>query len=213
MTTDLSVMLNADQIAALSTPDLMQYFAANLKITSDRLVHLALIWNDLNKRGVDLSGIRGGLFDYIPLIATNKLDASLVMEFAGNKTLLSSLTRVPLEQQKKIAETKKVDFVTIDENKKKTVKELDLRSARAQELYQVFGGDQGIRDADQQYLLLANRQDTSPPKPRKQTLRKVQVTDDKEYLEFGKSQVRLDSVIEALGNAYGMDLHAILKKK
>ena len=111
------------------------------------------------------------------------------------------------------SKVKKVDFVTIDENKKKTVKELDLRSARAQELYQVFGGDQGIRDADQQYLLLANRQDTNPPKPRKQTLRKVQVTDDKEYLEFGKSQVRLDSVIEALGNAYGMDLHAILKKK
>ena len=176
---------------------------------------MAAIWNELNKRGVDLSGLRGGLLDYIPLVANNQIDPQLVIEFAGNRTLLAALSRVPMDKQKQISETKKVEFVTIDENKKKTVKELDLRSARAQELYQVFGGDTGIRDADQQYLLLVNRrpQAANPAKPKRQTLRKITITDNHEYLEFGNTKIRAESVIETLSNAYGVDLHELLNAK
>lgn len=86
------VLFNKDQIELATIDVLKAELSRTLKVTSQYLVYMSMIWAELNKRGVDLSGLKSGLFEYIPLIAMNKLNPDLVIEFAGNKTLISSVT-------------------------------------------------------------------------------------------------------------------------
>lgn len=85
---ELTTMLTKHQIEQASIVELKQELSRTLKVTSQYLVYMSMIWSQLNKMGVDLSGLKSGLFEYVPLIATNKLNPDLVIEFAGNKTLL-----------------------------------------------------------------------------------------------------------------------------
>ncbi|WP_151777145.1 hypothetical protein [Acinetobacter brisouii] len=208
-------LFNANQIQSASIDELKQELSRTLKVTSEYLVYMSLIWSELNKRGVDLSALRSGLFEYVPLIATNQLNPDLVIEFAGNKTLISALSRIPLEQQNWIAKTKQVPFVEIGENQERIEKSLDLTKAKAQQIYQVFGGETGFRDVNQQYVLLVNKE--TAKQKRKTTgrtaYRTVGFSQNREYMLFGDdAKIKLDTVIDRLGELYNVDLHEILSR-
>lgn len=211
-------LLNSNQIQSATNEQLKDELARSLKITSDYLVYMSLIWSELNKRGFDLSELKSGLFQYIPLIATNQLDARLVVEFAGNKTLLSALSRLEIHQQAQIADTKIVPFVYLNDDDTKVVTELDLTKAKATEIYQVFGGESGFRNADQQYVLLMNRQqaknktEKSHIKQRK-TYSKVGFDKNNRYMMLGDdSKILLDTVFSRLSEHYNIDVKEILKR-
>lgn len=199
-----------------SINELKAELSRTLKVTSQYLVYMSLIWSELNKRGVDLSALKSGLFEYIPLIATNQLNPDLVIEFAGNKTLLSALSRIAIEQQNWIAETKKVPFVEIGERQEKIERALDLTKAKASEIYQVFGGESGFRTPDQQYEFLKSRKrllKNSKKQKERKTLRSVQFDEEKEYIYFGsESKVKIETLIDALNSEFKIDLYDYLKK-
>lgn len=204
-------LFSQNQVHTASTEDLKKELARTLKVTSEYLVYMSAIWAELNNRGVDLSALRSGLMEYIPLIANNKLDASLVIEFAGNKTLLSALSRLPIQQQREIAITKKVPFVTTIDAQYKTV-DLDLRSAKATEIYQIFGGATGFRSQEQQEKLIETREKIKGTTfDKKPTLKKVSFDDSKDYMLVGTSKVRIETVLDALNKEYGVDLYEYLK--
>ena len=208
-------LLNQNQIQHASINELKKELARTLKVTSEYLVYMSVIWAELNKRGVDLSDLKSGLFEYIPLIATNQLDADLVIEYAGNKTLLAALSRLPIEQQREIAESKKVPFVELGEHDEKIVYELELSKAKPRQIYQIFGGESGFRDADKQYVLLVNKNEIKPkPKSSNRTAyRSVGFDKKREYMLFGDdSKVTLDTVINRIGELYSVDLHEILSR-
>lgn len=213
------ILLEKNQIETASIDDLKAELSRTLKVTSQYLVYMALIWSELNKRGVDLSALRSGLFEYIPLIATNQLNPDLVIEFAGNKTLLSALSRIPIEHQNWIAETKQVAFVKLGDKQERIDCTLDLTRAKASEIYQVFGGENGLRTPDQQYELIKSRQrllkNPKNPKNRKErkTLRSVQLDEDKEYVLLGTdAKVKIETLIDALNKEFQIDLYEYLKK-
>lgn len=207
-------LLNQNQIELASIEELKAELSRTLKISSDYLVYMSLIWSELNNRGVDLSGLKSGLFEYVPLIATNQLDASLVIEFAGNKTLLSALSRLPIFEQEKIAKTKTVEFVELDESGNKKVYELDLTKAKSQQLYQVFGGEYGLRNIDQQFLLISNKKQARDKSktPTKTSKRKIDIDENKEYMIIGDNKVRISLVLESLSEIYGINFSEIIKK-
>lgn len=209
------VLMGKQDIQLASIEQLKAELSKSLKLTSDYLVYMSLIWSELNKRGVDLSELKSGLFSYIPLIATNQLDARLVVEFAGNKTLLSALSRLPIEKQAEVAETKSLPFVTYDEHQKTIETTLDLTKAKPSQIYQVLGGEHGFRDVNQQYLYLkAKSKSQSKPKttPRK-TLRNVQFDENKEYMLIGSdNRVKIETLIDALGDLYEIDLFEVMSR-
>lgn len=209
------VLLGQQQIQSASIAELKSELAKSLKITSDYLVYISLIWSELNRRGEDLSELKSGLFQYIPLIATNQLDASLVVEFAGNKTLLSALSRLPIEQQKEIAITKKLPFVELGESLEMVETQLDLSTAKARQIYQVLGGESGFRDVDQQYLFLkAKNKVTRKPKfTNRTTLSAVEFDEKNEYMLVGnQNRVKIDKVLKALGDLYDIDMFEVMSK-
>lgn len=209
------VLLNQNEIQNASIADLKAELSRSLKITSDYLVYMSIIWGELNKRGEDLSELKSGLFQYIPLIATNQLDAALVVEFAGNKTLLSALSRLPIDQQKEIAITKKIPFVELGQSQELVETELDLTIAKPRQIYQVLGGESGYRDIDQQYLYLKAK-DKAQRKPRKTsrtTLSSVEFDETKEYVLIGdEHRVKVEKLLNSLGKLYNVDMYEVLSK-
>ena len=210
------VLLNQNQMQSASIDELKAELSRTLKVTSQYLVYMSLIWSELNRRGVDLSGLRSGLFEYIPLIATNQLNPDLVIEFAGNKTLLAALSRVAIEQQNWIAKTKQVAFVELGEHQQKIERPLDLTKARASEIYQVFGGESGFRTPDQQYAFLKSKQrilKNSKKQKERKTVRAIQFDENKEYINIGTdSRVKIETLIDALNQEFHIDLYDYLKK-
>lgn len=212
---ELTKMLTKHQIEQASIEELKHELSRTLKVTSQYLVYMSMIWSQLNKMGVDLSGLKSGLFEYVPLIATNKLNPDLVIEFAGNKTLLAALANVPIEQQNWIAETKQVAFVDLGEKNEKIERVLDLTKAKPREIYQVFGGENGFRNPDQQYLYLKAKSKVPkiPKTKERKTLRSVEFDLNNEYMLVGKdSRVKVDTILKALGDLYEIDMYEIMSK-
>ena len=209
------VLMGKHDIQLASIEQLKAELSKSLKITSDYLVYMSLIWSELNKRGVDLSELKNGLFAYIPLIATNQLDARLVVEFAGNKTLLSALSRLPMDKQIEVAESKTLPYVTYGENQKIIETTLDLTKAKASQIYQVLGGEHGFRDVNQQYLYLKlkNKSKRKAKITSRTTLRNVEFDEDKEYMLVGSdNRVKIETLIGALGELYEIDLFEVMSR-
>lgn len=208
-------LFDQNQIQAASIADLKAELSRTLKVTNEYLVYMALIWNELNNRGEDLSELKSGLFQYIPMIATNQLDASLVVEFAGNKTLLSALSRIDIEKQKEIAVSKKIPFVRLGESNEKIETELNLTTARPREIYQVLGGDTGLRDADQQYLYLKakNKVQRKPKNISRTTLSNIEFDEKNEYMIIGNDhRVKIEKLLQSLGELYDIDMFEVMSK-
>lgn len=209
------VLMGKHDIQLASIEQLKAELSKSLKLTSDYLVYMSLIWSELTKRGVDLSELKNGLFSYIPLIATNQLNARLVVEFAGNKTLLSALSRLPMDKQTEVAESKTLPYVTYDENQKIIETTLDLTKSKASQIYQVLGGEHGFRDVNQQYLYLKakNKSKRNAKTTSRSTLRNVEFDEDKEYMLIGSdNRVKIETLIGALGDLYEIDLFEIMSR-
>ena len=208
-------LFNQNQIQSASITELKTELSKSLKITSDYLVYMSLIWSELNRRGEDMSELKSGLFQYIPLIATNQLDASLVVEFAGNKTLLSALSRLPLDQQKEIAISKKIPFIELGESLEMVETELDLTTARPRQIYQVLGGESGFRNSNEQYLYLKakNKVKRKPRNKSRTTLSNIEFDDENEYLLVGDDhRVKIEKVLNALSELYNVDMFEVMSR-
>ena len=209
------ILLNQNQIQAASIEQLKAELSQSLKITSDYLVYMSLIWNELNRRGVDLSELKSGLFQYIPLIATNQLEAALVVEFAGNKTLLSALSRLPIDQQKEIAISKKIPFVELGDSLEMIETELDLMTAKPRQIYQVLGGEVGFRDTNQQYLYLKSKNNLKRKKKKRPrtTLSNLQYDENNEYLLLGDDhRVKVEKLLDSIGELYNIDMFEVMSR-
>ena len=83
--------------------------ARGLTLTADVLTRLGMIWQELERRGEDLSSLRTGLARTLPLIAAGLLAAEAVVSFAGRPAILRAIEGVPLEEQRALAAGKEVD--------------------------------------------------------------------------------------------------------
>ncbi|MPX54828.1 hypothetical protein [Moraxella catarrhalis] len=198
------VLLSKAQIVTADTQTLKDEFAKSIKVTADSLSYMATIYHELQNRGVDLSGLKGGLAEYLPMIASNQIDARLVVEYAGNKTLLSCLAKLSHEQQHALIESPTIKYVTIDENHKKVVENLSLEDVRSSQIFQVFDSYAGrVRTVDEQYqhLLVKLSKTEKPRKNRK--VNKIKIKDD--YIVVGNYDINIMSVIDALKEAGYID--------
>ncbi|MGO3120353.1 MAG: hypothetical protein ACTIJH_07520 [Moraxellaceae bacterium] len=205
MKTNEIQLLEVSEIAGASTDQLKQEFAKSLKITADRLAYMASIYSELTSRGVDMSGIKGGLMEYMPLIASDQLDARLVIEYAGNKTLLSYLAKLAKDKQLALIENPVVKVVSIGDNDEKEVQDVSLDSIRAGQIFQVFDANAGsIRDEEEQYKqLLVKSSNKKKGKSKNRRVNKVKLEGD--YIVVKGMDISIKAVLEALGERDGVD--------
>ena len=149
------LIVDSDQLQAMSTHDLKLALADSIEMTAKRLMQMAAIWRVLEARGEDLSALRQGIVGYIPMIAHDRLDARVVVQYAGQKTLLAALAKLSLNEQRKVLETGTVTALRI-EGDQVVEKTLALSKMAAADVYLAFG-EGGLRPIDDQRVLLAGK--------------------------------------------------------
>ena len=177
----------------MTIKDLKSELAKTLTVTAEYLMYIAAIWRELESRGEDLSELRHGMMTYIPLIATNQLDARLVVNYAGQKTLLSSMAKLPLKEQQKLAEKGTLDVVILGDDNQQLIKEVKISDLTASQVYQAIGEGK-IKTPEQQYqILLVRNKVRSRSKPKKTyRLTKNLKIDGKNLVIAGKHAVSIE---------------------
>ena len=109
--TDLVAVLPGDppgtfagDLVQVPTEALRARLAEAIGVTVRTLSYLAAVWNELERRGEDLSDLRGGLMTYLPMIAAGRLDPEIVVRCAGQVTLLKAAAGVPVKIQRQLIE-------------------------------------------------------------------------------------------------------------
>ncbi|SMF80671.1 hypothetical protein [Pseudobacteriovorax antillogorgiicola] len=177
------------RLASMSTDDLKKHFSRALEVTADHLNYLASIWQELETRGEDLSDLRSSLSVYIKMIAHKKIDAHAVVEFAGQKTLLNALSGLPLDQQKSLLETKRVDVLNRETLTKEKVPLAELSSA---DVNMVFGGGKIRSIAEQKSLVTSIAKPAKKGRRQPRKITKVGMDIERNVIEVNEGRTRID---------------------
>ena len=194
-------------IGTVGTETLRRELAQSLTLTARHLAYIAAIWGELERRGEDLSALRSGLSIYLPQIAAGTLDAELVIKYAGQRMLLHAMSKLPIHTQKELAKTGEVPLAQVAENGEMLSSQVSLQRLSAADLRFVFA-ESKLRPLPDQYRMMANRK-----KPRAilgRQARKVIVENGE--VKFGGRRTKLENVLEALSEHFGVDVKDLLEK-
>jgi hypothetical protein len=90
------------QIQALTTEQLRREFTEGLRLSSDHLTRLALVLEELERRGDSVTGASAGLLNLLRRIARGELLAETVVRFAGSPQVMASVGKLPVVDQQAI---------------------------------------------------------------------------------------------------------------
>ena len=168
-------------LQAMSTEMLKAQLAKAVSITAEYLAYIAMVWQELERRGEDMTAMRHGLMAYVPMIANKELDARVVVNYAGQKTLIALMSNLPLHEQQALIERGSVDIVELGDDKQQLVRTIALGDLTASQAYQAFG-DGEIRPVPQQYQLLLLRDKEGIRRPIKRARVTSNIKIDGDYL-------------------------------
>ncbi len=211
--TDIAVTTAGKSLAlsGLSTQELKAELAKSLDITVRHLTHLAAIWHELELRGEDMSDLRHGLMAYLPMIARNKVDPRLIVNYAGQKTLLGALARLPIAKQAELADSGMVTVITLDQEGNKTEVQTPLSRLSASHVYQVFNDD-SLRSANDQFKLLALRE-KAVAKPKTHRLaRRVKIDHQAKVLMVSNTAADIGRVLKQLSEYFDVDIEMLIRE-
>ncbi|ECC3255689.1 hypothetical protein YD04_002146 [Salmonella enterica subsp. enterica] len=185
------------ELSLVDTETLKRELTRGLEITARHLTYLAKIWRELERRGEDLSDIRRGLLAYLPQIAEERVAPEIVINYAGQKTLLTALSTLPIETQRTIAETGYVN--TINDTGDEIAAPLNtLRAAEIDRIFDIRAGM--IRSVDEQ---------RDRVRPQQQTRRRPVTSiigfdqqDGQELVVISGKRVRIDLLLHAIARKY-----------
>lgn len=149
---------DAAELGSLSTADLRAELHRVLSVTAESLRRLAVIVRILEERGEDLSDLRLGLISYLRRIAYGQLVPELVVRYASHHELLRHAASLPMPDQERLANGEQVPLVVRVAGGQHEVRMADPSNMRREQITQVFG-PHGLRDPDEQTLILDARSD------------------------------------------------------
>lgn len=139
-------------IQAMTTVELREELARGLTLVAENLFRTGQIWIELERRGEDLSDLRKGLAAYLPQIGTGRMDARVLVKFAGAPALLRAVSILPVDEQVRLATGGTVPLVAED----LSVVPTDPLRLTAPQVAQVFSAGQ-IRSTAEQKEILTRR--------------------------------------------------------
>ncbi len=183
-----------------TTRQLFDELSSSLAVTAEYLVRSAVLWVELESRGEDLSHLRQGIMQYLPMVANSTLDPRAIISFAGKKTLLASFARLPLPAQQQVLDNNNiVEVVELEADKTKKVRAVDITTLPAAEVYRVLG-DGEIKSPEKQYQALLVRQAYAKKKPKtsKYTRTHKVAVDGDCLIVAGRYAVSLEQVMQVI---------------
>lgn len=206
MSSDI-ITLQPGEIESADTETLRAHLAQTLTITAQSLQYLSSIWQELERRGEDLSDLRGGIAVYLPKIAAGTLAAEAVVRYAGQRMLLRALAKLPLPEQRDLVKRGTIQRIeTTDEGAPKSTS-VSLHRLSSRDVALVFG-DSAVRTTEEQFHLLQKKTGSKTRKNR--YARQVRITED--GILVGGRLAKLDRVLDALSEHYAVDLVAAIKR-
>lgn len=190
----------ANRVEEMDTPMLRQELARALTVTAETLAYLAAIWRELERRGEDLSDLRAGVGQYLPLIAAGQLDAEAVVRFAGRTGLLRAVQTLPVGDQRRLALGGKVPVVVASEDGRLTIAKVPAHALTGEQIRLAF--DIGrLRPVDEQRNIIASARTAA--RRHAVEIRRYRVRVDREAgtVQVGKMAVSIEEVMEALRDA------------
>jgi hypothetical protein len=131
--------IDTASVRAIPTPRLRDELARALEVTAAHLQRLAAIWRELEHRGEDLSDLRSGLWAYMPLIASGRLRAELVVQYAGHSMLLRRIADLPMADQDRLLRDRTVPLVERGTDGRFRERVVPLTHLKSTQVAQVFG--------------------------------------------------------------------------
>lgn len=187
----------ATRVHEMDTPTLRAELARVLTVTADTLVYLAAVWRELERRGEDLSALRSGIGQYIPLIANGQLAAEALVHFAGRISLLRAVQSLPIDEQRRLALGGKLPVVTIAPDGQLDQTDVPAVSLTTEQIRMVF--DVGrIRAPSEQRNLLASTRTAAKRRATRGRNYRVRIDKEAGTVQVGRMSVSIEEVIDAL---------------
>lgn len=99
------------EIAGMTTEQLYVAFRDAAEVTARHIVRLAVIWQELERRGEDMTKFRSGLAAYLPAVASGRLVPEAIVRLAGNRTALRAVAALDADTQRQVLEVGTVSVV------------------------------------------------------------------------------------------------------
>jgi hypothetical protein len=189
-------------LATWTDADLRAELVRGLTMTAAGLARMGWVWQELERRGCDLSDLRQGIALYLPEIASGRLAPEAVVAFASRRSILRALTGVPLNEQRRLAAGGTLPI--IDPGEPDASNEYPLASLPSSMLPVVFAGDGDIRTPQLQRLFLRSRTPRIPPREAARVFR-PRYDPSTGIIIVGKMSVRLSDLLSELAASAGTD--------
>jgi hypothetical protein len=182
-------------LSTLSTEKLRELLHQGIGEFANRLMNVAKVWIELERRGEDLSDLRVGLNKYLPAIAAGTVLAETVARFSCRPTILKAISQLTPSQQQQLIDIGTVRIV-IKQGDNFTHRMLPLTALTVTQIRQVFG-DRIIRNEVEQLAILESPKSNWTPKLSAK-YGKVHADRGTGMVRIGRSMATAEDVIAAL---------------
>lgn len=189
-------------LAEMTTAELRERLARGIAGTAHHLADVAATWAELERRGEDLSDLRRGLGEWVPLIAAGRLAAEAVVALAGRSMHLRALDGVPLETQRRLAAGEAVEVAVPGEPRR--VERVPVARIPAARLRTVFVDGEILPPAEQRLRLAVRRPKAGGAEAPERRYR-PRYDPEAGTVTVGKMTVRLADLLAELSAAAGPD--------
>lgn len=186
------------EVSSMTTEELKAELARGLTMTAAILSKLARIWDELERRGEDLSELRYGVARLLPLIASGRLASEAVVAFAGRPLILRCLEGVPLDEQRKLADGMPIPVYLPGSDEPQSLPLVRIPSVAVTRVI----CDGSVRTPAEQRLAMRKREKKTEEN-KEQRRGTITVEKEERTIRIGRYTVPLASVIAALAEAAG----------
>ncbi len=190
------------QIAAVSTDLLLNEFKQLYNLTASRLMRMAMIVEELDRRGVDLSEF-GSIVPHLRKIASQMLDPELACKLLPLKPkALRYVADLPRETQKLLAQNPVVD---VWNQATQLAESIPLTELNDRQLKVVFGGNGTLRTPGQQRaaLIRPNNRKNKEREEKAQRHFRVYANLEDRCIQVGCHRLDIGEIIYALAELAG----------
>jgi hypothetical protein len=97
------------ELAEVSTEALKHQLRNAIGITEQAIIRVAVLWQELTRRGEDLSEFRFALAPFLLPVAQGKLLPALVVSMAAQPRALQRLAALPVQEQEQLLSGKEIE--------------------------------------------------------------------------------------------------------
>ncbi len=190
------------EVSKLSTEQLKAELARELGSFANHLIRLAAVWVELERRGEDLTQLRGGIGVYLPAIAAGTVLPETVVRFSGQTTLLRAIAALTPTEQQRILDDGKVLVAERKNGHHETRMLLPVAALSTAQIRLVFA-ERSIRNETEQVAILYSPPPQWKPVKKSGRIRAGRITVDRttEQVLIGKSAASIEEMLMALRDA------------